>query len=226
MGRRSSSKTRIAECFIQLVVESSDPSKRVSTTDIVNRLGMDRKSFYRYFDNTSDLVVWIFRSELAETLAGSAFEGFTLEYPDPSLFDAYPDLAFFARGPLVEGRFDQSEFTKALAAMLNGKSEYYQRILTYPCYLDFYYYLLSLFKPAIRSSIVQMIGPDLMMPEGEIDFLTEYHTVAYIGRLQYWYVMQHKSLPEGGLDRMWNYSHEALRDTIDRLARPQGTLED
>ncbi len=225
MSRKGASRTRIAECFIQLVVESSDPSKRVSTTDIVNRLGMDRKSFYRYFDNTSDLVVWIFRSALAEALEDDIFEEFALVYPDPSLFDAYPDLAFFARAPLDEGRFDQSEFTKALCKLLNGKSEYYQRILSYPCYLDFYYYLLCLFKPAIRTSIVQMIGPDLTMPEGEIEFLTEYHTVAYIGRLQYWYVMRHESLPEGGLDRMWNYSHEALRDTIDRLARPQGTFE-
>lgn len=225
MSRKGTSKARIAECFIQLVVESSDPSKRVSTTDIVNRLGMDRKSFYRYFDNTSDLVVWIFRSELAEALKDEAFEGFALEYPDPSLFDAYPDLAFFARAPLDEGKFDQSEFTKTLCKLLNGKSEYYQRILSYPCYLDFYYYLLSLFEPTTKSSIEQMLGSKRTMTEAEIKFLAEYHTVAYIGRLQYWYVMRHESLPEEGLDRMWNYSNEAMLAAIERYARPRNSIE-
>ncbi|MBR5260524.1 MAG: TetR family transcriptional regulator [Eggerthellaceae bacterium] len=218
---KNSTKSRIANCFIQLVVELTDPRKRVSTTDIVKSLGMDRKSFYRHFENTSDLVIWIFRSELAEILSSPEFESHHLECPDPSLHDAYPDLPFFARAPLIDGKIDQSTYSKAICTMVNGKPEYYKRILTYPCYLDFYYYLLSLFQPSIKSIIELLIGPDHTMPDEEIAFLSEYHTVAYIGRLQYWYVMKRSVLPEDNLERVWNYSCDALKETIERLALPK-----
>ena len=220
VAKKSAAKTRIAECFIRLVTESTNPQKRVSTTDIAKSLGIDRKSFYRHFENTTDLVVWVFRSELADALTAQDFGGFHLEYPDPSLNDIYPDLPFYARSPLTEATFDQSEYTKALCALFNGRHEYYRRILSFPCYIDFYFYLLALFEPAIRAGILQIIGPNRFLPEAEIDFLAEYHTVAFIGRLQCRYVMKRQSLPEGGLERMWNYSHETLQEAVDRLALP------
>ena len=222
MGRKGSSKERIAQCFVQLVIESSNPRERVSVTEIVKTLGMDRKNFYRHFENTTDLVIWIFRSELAETLHGEAFEGFQLEYPDPALYDSYPDLPFFARSCSEGQGLDPSRYTKSLVALFNGKSEYYQRILTYPCYLDFYYYLISLFQPATRKSILQLLGDGRIMSDAEIDFLAEYHTVAYIGRLPLHYVMKRQALPEEGLEGLWTYTNDVLHDSIERLARPIG----
>lgn len=220
MGKRDSAKTRIADCFIQLVVESSDPRERVNVTDIVRHLGMDRKSFYRHFDNTGDLVIWIFRSELAEMLSDEQFDGFELLCPDPSLNDQYPSLPFFASAFDGDADLDQGKYTKTLCALFNGKLEYYQRILSFPCYLDFYYYLLSLFEPAVHHSILKILGSDRTMRTSEINFLAEYHTVAYIGRLPYHFAMNRRALPEDELDAVWTYTHDTLCSAVEKLSTP------
>lgn len=213
-----SPKTRIANCFIQLVVESSNPRERVSVTEIFNRLGMDRKGFYRHFESTTDLVVWIFRSELAQRLSGREFAHHQLEYPDPALKDKYGNMPFFARPPLVDGALDQSTYFQMLCSLFNKNFKYYQHILSYPCYLDFYYYLVELYKPAFRNDTIALMGGDTeLIDDRVVDFLSEYHTIAVIGRLPYHYTIKKRPLPEGGLEKVWNYSHETLRHSVDYL---------
>ena len=221
MGRLSA-KDRIASCFMELVAQSSNPRDRVSVTELVGRLGMDRKSFYRHFDNTTDLVIWIFRSDIASLMTGAAFEGFRLECPDPALHDKYQDLPFYARSPLIDGSLDQSVYFKALCDLFNESFAYYQHILSYPCYLDFYYYLVNLYQPAIRNDIGLLLGDNRTLPGEEIDFLAEYHTIALIGRLPYHFTIERRPLPSEGLERAWNYAHETLRTTIDMLTAAGG----
>lgn len=123
---KGNTKRRIARSFMDLVIESPNPRTHVNVTEIVSRLNMDRKTFYHYFDNTTDLVIWIFRSEIASMISGEKFEGFKLEYPDPSLHDKYQDLPFFAHAPLINGKLDQSSYFKALCDLFNTDFEYYR----------------------------------------------------------------------------------------------------
>ena len=214
---KGNTKRRIARSFMDLVIESPNPRTHVNVTEIVSRLNMDRKTFYHYFDNTTDLVIWIFRSEIAPMISGEKFEGFKLEYPDPSLHDKYQDLPFFAHAPLINGKLDQSSYFKALCDLFNTDFEYYRRVLTYSCYLDFYCYLVNLYKPAIRNDILELSSGKSPLPNEVIEFLTEYHTIAIIGRVPYHFSFKQNQLPKEGLDRVWNYSHEILRYSVDNL---------
>ena len=74
MGKASEmTKQSIADCFIELVVAQPDPRRRIDVTTLVKKLEIDRKTFYNHFDNTTDLVIWIFRARLAEKLRDRKF---------------------------------------------------------------------------------------------------------------------------------------------------------
>ena len=97
MGKASEmTKQSIADCFIELVVAQPDPRRRIDVTTLVKKLGIDRKTFYNHFDNTTDLVIWIFRARLAEKLRDRKFYQAELDYPDEGLHDKYTDLPCYA----------------------------------------------------------------------------------------------------------------------------------
>ena len=90
-------KQSIADCFIELVVAQPDPRRRIDVTTLVKKLEIDRKTFYNHFDNTTDLVIWIFRARLAEKLRDRKFYQAELDYPAEELHDKYTDLPCYAR---------------------------------------------------------------------------------------------------------------------------------
>ena len=98
MGKASEmTKQSIADCFIELVVAQPDPRRRIDVTTLVKKLEIDRKTFYNHFDNTTDLVIWIFRARLAEKLRDRKFYQAELDYPAEELHDKYTDLPCYAR---------------------------------------------------------------------------------------------------------------------------------
>ena len=210
----TSTKDAIAAKFIELVCNSHNPYERVSVTKIVKTLDIDRKTFYNNFDNTTDLVIWIFRSELAEMLRGAEFYQSTLVYPSNELHDKYEELPCYARFSLPDGRLDEHRFFRALCHLFNNNEEYYQRMFSYPCYLDFFTYLQTLYMPAIYDDILIMLD-SRELPKECIDFLAEYHTMGLIGRIPYHYSHKKQPLPEENLGLMWNYAHDTLKMTIE-----------
>ena len=152
-------KQSIADCFIELVVAQPDPRRRIDVTTLVKKLEIDRKTFYNHFDNTTDLVIWIFRARLAEKLRDRKFYQAELDYPAEELHDKYTDLPCYARFyGRREGELNQGPFFRTVCGVLNEQSEYYRRIFGFACYIDFSRYVELLFIPLFRTDIQIMLG--------------------------------------------------------------------
>ena len=219
MGKASeSTKQDIAGCFMGLVAASPNPRRRIDVTALVRELGVDRKTFYNHFDNTADLAIWIFRTHIARMLLGPEFYHAELDYPDPALHDKYADMPCYARFRKPGGStLDQGIFFQAQCKVLNEHDEYYRRIFSYPCYMDFHRYVELLTIPLIRTDIQVMLGPQRTMPDEALDFLSEYHAAGIWGRVRLYYTYKNQPIPTRGLDLFWNYAHESIRATLDAL---------
>lgn len=67
MSVKDDRKQAFATVFMNLVAESPR-NRRVSVVDITNAVGCERKTFYYYFENIDDLIIWIFRSSFKRTV--------------------------------------------------------------------------------------------------------------------------------------------------------------
>ena len=177
MGKASEmTKQSIADCFIELVVAQPDPRRRIDVTTLVKKLEIDRKTFYNHFDNTTDLVIWIFRARLAEKLRDRKFYQAELDYPAEELHDKYTDLPCYARFyGRREGELNQGPFFRTVCGVLNEQSEYYRRIFGFACYIDFSRYVELLFIPLFRTDIQIMLGEGRKLSASTHEFLAEYH---------------------------------------------------
>ncbi|BAK43458.1 transcriptional regulator [Eggerthella sp. YY7918] len=102
MGAKDAKKYEFAATFMRLVAEAPF-NRRVSVVDITNAMGCEHKTFYYYFENIGDLIIWIFRASLKKTLE-TQFAGYPMAKPHPDLQDPYADWPFYVRLE-TEGRF-------------------------------------------------------------------------------------------------------------------------
>ena len=56
----------ISDAFVELCDEM--PLRKVSISDIVERTGKNRKTFYYHFENKDRLIIWIFRYDMGQCL--------------------------------------------------------------------------------------------------------------------------------------------------------------
>ena len=57
-------RKRIAQAFIQILQEKE--FEKISVSNIMERAGIRRQTFYNYFLDKYDLVEWIFKNDLSE----------------------------------------------------------------------------------------------------------------------------------------------------------------
>ncbi len=73
MAESGLTKNTLATALKQLMTEK--PFEKISVSDICDRCGMNRKSFYYHFHDKYDLVNWIFTTDFLETMDFSAEKG-------------------------------------------------------------------------------------------------------------------------------------------------------
>ena len=61
----------ISDAFVELCDEM--PLRKVSISDIVERTGKNRKTFYYHFENKDRLIIWIFRYDMGQCSSGSCW---------------------------------------------------------------------------------------------------------------------------------------------------------
>ena len=207
-----------------MVVAQPDPRRRIDVTTLVKKLEIDRKTFYNHFDNTTDLVIWIFRARLAEKLRDRKFYQAELDYPAEELHDKYTDLPCYARFyGRREGELNQGPFFRTVCGVLNEQSEYYRRIFGFACYIDFSRYVELLFIPLFRTDIQIMLGEGRKLSASTHEFLAEYHATGLWGRVRLYFSYLNQSIPDQNLDPVWNYAHTAIRLTLDAMFEgPEG----
>ena len=71
----------ISDAFVELCDEM--PLRKVSISDIVERTGKNRKTFYYHFENKDRLIIWIFRYDMGQCLKQHFSESVLLYDDDP-----------------------------------------------------------------------------------------------------------------------------------------------
>lgn len=208
---KASVRHKFAQAFMALVPLS--PTKRVTVTDLSKHLGIDRKTFYNYFDNIDQLMIWIYRDYLATMLNDEKFARWSKVCPPPTSFDPFPDLPFYARN--IEDRsLSQAEYFKTMAYHWENHRQYYSIVFSSTCYIDLFDYIVTLFLPPFREDVEFFLdGRD--MPTVVIDFLAEYHVMGVFGRLRYHYTQTNKFIMQNEIDPFWNYAHIVMRESVD-----------
>lgn len=222
----SDTQHKIAAVYKELVKSARNPGSPITVTSVVKLAGVDRKTFYNYFDNIEDLVIWIFRDAVANMLEDPQFDLAELDYPDRDTPDKYPSLPCYARFRLSDGMLNQRKFFKALCSTLEADRDYYQKIFPEPRFLFLYRYMLTLYMPLIRKDILIIAGEDRQLPTIPLDFLAEYHTMGIFGRVRYHFAMTKKEMSQKELQPFWNYAHEVIRITLDAMFEEENHSKD
>lgn len=217
MTTKNTMDDRIAACFIELVKASPNHGKRISVTALTSSLNIDRKTFYNHFSDTTELVIWIYRDAVRTMLAGSAFSGSEKIYPRPDSNDPFPDMPFYVRIKGEGTSLNQRLFYRGIGEILQANREFYERIFSDSCYLNFFNYIVELYLPALRDDIIYILGNDREMPDVAINFLAEYHVMSIFGRLKWHYAETKRFMMQEELEPFWNYAHETVSRTVDSM---------
>ena len=191
--KRPDAKLRLAEAFVRLV--ETMPAERITVNMIAEQAGKHRKTFYYHFGDKEQLVVWLFRYDLACGLLDK-FPEDLLVWETGSPESTLATFPFYARKIEDSGRIYNAPFFAALSYSLERRRTYYRRMFSTrgPGTLDFY--LHQLFFPVIREDILFLIdrGVEEQAPlvrqavrerltgNAGVDFLAEFYTGAFLSR--------------------------------------------
>lgn len=219
MGRKNMRKI-FADTFMALVEESG--RKRVSVVDLTTRVGCERKTFYRYFDDIDDLIIWIYRDALRDVVL-TKFPDDTPVKPHPSLGDKYADWPFYVRIFDDKGGLAQGPYFEASSNHFESHSAYYANIFQIQNdkveYRSLLEYMRKLFIPAIREDAL-ILAHGKIIPQDHIDFLADYHTTAIMERL-YQFICRKNERMSAEDVLHWNYAHTAMERDLNRyFAQP------
>ena len=117
-------KLTIAEALVALSLEK--PLEKISVSDIVSKVDINRKTFYYHFADKSKLITWLFRHDM-----GAALEEY-VEAEDlvfthtGDACDAFPYYLFIKEGVRS---LDGFPFVQALARTFEGRRAFYIQAL-------------------------------------------------------------------------------------------------
>lgn len=225
-------KLEVAEAFVALAEEM--PIDKVTVGMVAERVGRHRKTFYYHFADKEELIVWLFRYDLAR--------GITQEFPVGELVfepegepGAYPDLPFYVRNVLSDGRLYHAAFFFALSRSLEHRRSYYRRVFSYRGTGSIEDYLYRLYCPQIKRDIAYLAARELdRLPPLEraercrvleagagTDFLAEFFTGAFIERIVKRLVDEPAQRSLDDVRPFENIIHDSLELLFAHVVRPK-----
>ena len=115
----------IADAFVSLCDEM--PLRKVSISDIVQRTGKNRKTFYYHFENKDRLIIWIFRYDMGQVLK-KHFSESVLLYEKPS-DDSISHFPYYITQKSGVRSLDHAEFFSCFAEVLEARRHFYREAL-------------------------------------------------------------------------------------------------
>ena len=115
----------ISDAFVELCDEM--PLSKVSISDIVERTGKNRKTFYYHFENKDRLIIWIFRYDMGQCLKQHFSESVLLYDDDPE--DPTSRFPYYITQKSGVRSLDHAEFFQCFAEVLEGRRIFYRQAL-------------------------------------------------------------------------------------------------
>jgi AcrR family transcriptional regulator len=168
-------KLLIAEAFVELC--ENMPLQKVSISDIVEKTGKNRKTFYYHFEDKGALIVWKFRYDLGLALQRKFPEN-ALVYEKPSK-DSVTQFPYYITQKSGSHSLNHSKFFDVFAGVLEHKRSFYTQALLETGPHALRNYLYRLYQPALRRDIGIILG-SRTLPEENVDFLSEFYTCAFL----------------------------------------------
>lgn len=165
----------IVDAFVSLCEEM--PLQKVSISDIVERTGKNRKTFYYHFVDKNYLIDWIFRYDLGEALRHHFPEELLVFESDTS--QSLSSFPYYIRKKSGIRSLDHSEFWGVFARVLESRRSFYTQVLLENGPNSLRNYLYNLYLPAIRDDI-DLILSNRYLPESNIGFISEFYTCAFL----------------------------------------------
>ena len=170
----------IADAFVSLCDEM--PLRKVSISDIVQRTGKNRKTFYYHFESKEHLIRWVFRRDLADVLKANVADDDLLFEPEGD--DSFPSLPYYVHKKVGVRSLDGSVFFDMLAECFQYRRSYYAKTLRMSGPDSLQAYLYRLYVPAMAADI-RFILSNRYLSEGNVRFLSEFYTGAILSYLQH-----------------------------------------
>lgn len=165
----------IADAFVSLCDEM--PLKKVSISDIIERTGKNRKTFYYHFENKDRLVIWIFRYDLGQALKRRYIESVLL-YESAST-NSISQFPYYITQKSGVRSLDHAGFFECFAEVLEAKRHFYNEALLDNGPYSLRNYLYELYLEAIKCDI-DIILANRYLPKKNIQFLAEFYTCAFL----------------------------------------------
>ena len=162
----------IADAFVSLCDEM--PLRKVSISDIVQRTGKNRKTFYYHFENKDRLIIWIFRYDMGQVLK-KHFSESVLLYEKPS-DDSISHFPYYITQKSGVRSLDHAEFFSCFAEVLEARRHFYREALIDNGPYSLRNYLYALYLEAMkRDMFPYLTDPDVFeVPVGSIEFVEAY----------------------------------------------------
>ncbi len=168
------SKLCVAQAFAELA--ETQPIDRITVGMVADRIGKHRKTFYYHFSDKSELVIWLFRYDLAQGIT-ALFDGDELVYEPADAEGSYPQLPFYVRGYRGGGRLYNAPFFDTMSRSLELRRAYYRNVLSCRGAGSLEAYLYRLYQPQIIEDIRFLLGKRLER-EGLLDRAGEFDALA------------------------------------------------
>ena len=139
----------ISDAFVELCDEM--PLRKVSISDIVERTGKNRKTFYYHFENKDRLIIWIFRYDMGQCLKQHFSESVLLYDDDPE--DPTSRFPYYITQKSGVRSLDHAEFFQCFAEVLEGRRNFYRQALVDNGPYSLRNYLYALYLEAMKRDI-------------------------------------------------------------------------
>lgn len=168
-------KLLIADAFVELCEEI--PLRKVPISDIVEKTGKNRKTFYYHFVDKEALIIWKFRYDLGQELQKKFPENILVyEAPNKESTSQFP---YYITQKSGVRSLDHSKFFDSFATILEKRRTFYTQALLETGPHSLRNYLYRLYLPALRNDI-DIILANRYLPEENIEFLSEFYTCAFL----------------------------------------------
>ncbi|RDB64437.1 hypothetical protein C1878_00850 [Gordonibacter sp. 28C] len=205
-------KDLIVDAFLEMLEDV--PFNKITVHDLVNLVGINRKTFYYHFYGKSDLVKYVFRSTFALHLE-ARFNGDRLICDTQIEDDKYRYMPFFTKS---EKGFKQGDFFESMGQYFMGYREFYRKLSTEEVYSNFRRYLLLIYRPALRKDIESLFQESNCYLNAEtLNWLATFYTNNSVLWIFDCVLNSSKNVPKDLMSNCYNLIYDSVKGTVSAI---------
>lgn len=212
MAKPDLTRKHIAATFKALLEEH--PYNAITVQSVIEHAEVNRKTFYYHFYNKPDLVIYIFRCELAEVLR-KTFPADELICDTEVATDKYREMPFFVKNSLDE--YDRSAFFLELSNYFKRNDVYYRKLSRGEDWAFFENYVGQIYMPQLLKTVAACFEEfDVEAPQDDMEYIAAYYTHSTVHWLLHRHTTKRKHYTDETKRHLSNLFYENIRNTVEK----------